>query len=435
METLADLQRRLESFPKGYLSYKKIHGKRVAYLQFRAKEGIHSTYVKPDDLPIVFALIEERKKLEEEIALRKKKEERKLSLLSEKAKELTGSLFSGDEVVAEFENNRLIWINEKKAPFWVVRTKELTDWLSHRCIDSTRPNSRFLKEITRLGKEADPMVSLSVHGATLTDDYWFRPKHSKLKYEDIAFCGDSYFHLALFGDSSYLAKKPLRSPELTNIGSFEKAWKKQEDGWWLYKKETPMELFSELFACLLGEKMGFSMAHYEKEGNLIKSKDFAETANYEPMMALLGDEEDYDVVYRFLSSLDPKIAFSYLKLIWFDSFIHNVDRHNENYGLLREKGSGKILSLAPNFDNNLALFAQGYPKGGSQEKDGLIHFFAAFLKKNEQARDSYRKWELPPLCEKDIRAICQYIGIPVDEDLLVSYLLERYRVLSSLKGV
>lgn len=196
-----------------------------------------------------------------------------------------------------------------------------------------------------------------------------------------------------------------------------------------------MELFSELFACLLGEKMGFSMAHYEKEGNLIKSKDFAETTNFEPMMALLGEEEDYDVVYRFLSSLDPKIAFSYLKLIWFDSFIHNVDRHNENYGLLREKGSGKILSLAPNFDNNLALFAQGYPKGGSQEKDGLIHFFAAFLKKNEQARDSYREWELPPLCEKDIRAICQYIGIPIDEDLLVSYLLERYRVLSSLKGV
>ena len=431
MATIPELERRLASFPKGYISYKSIHGKKVAYLQYRAKGKIVSTYIRPNDLPIVIALLAERKKLEEEILRRREKEDKPLAKLSASAISLTGTLLSGDEAVAEFENNVLRWIDEDRAPLWVVRTHELSDWLSHRAIDRHRANSRLLKKLVRLEAKDDVGVSLSAHGATLTDDYWFRPKRSKLHYQDIAFTGDAYFHLALTGDSSHLRKKPLLSPEFTSIGSYEKAWKKEEDGWWMYKKEAPMELFSELFAAKLGERMGFPMAIYEQEGPFIKTKNFAGKANFEPAMSLLGDDEDYDSAFRAFWAIDPEIAKAYLRLIWFDSLVNNVDRHNENYGLLRERGSGRVLSLAPNFDNNLALFARGYPQDPLRKNDGLISFFAAFLKKNPVAQEAYNEWNIPPLEEEVILDIAKKIDIPVDLDYLKTYLLSGYRQLLS----
>ena len=48
------------------------------------------------------------------------------------------------------------------------------------------------------------------------------------------------------------------------------------------------------------------------------------------------------------------------------TFCLNADRHTNNYGVLRDPDSGKVLRLAPNFDNNIALISNGYldkPRG------------------------------------------------------------------------
>ena len=194
-----------------------------------------------------------------------------------------------------------------------------------------------------------------------------------------------------------------------------------------------MELFSELFAAKLAQKMGFPVADYEQEGEFIKTKNFAINLNFEPAMALLGEDDDYDHAFQTFYRIDPSIAFSFLRLVWFDSLINNVDRHNENYGLLRDRENGKILSLAPNFDNNLALFARGYPKDPKRKNDGLIRFFAEFLGKNRIAQDYYDQWNIPSLEEETILSLVKQIDIPVDIEYLKTYLFSGYRKLLSLK--
>ena len=39
-----------------------------------------------------------------------------------------------------------------------------------------------------------------------------------------------------------------------------------------------------------------------------------------------------------------------------------MDRHTENFGLLRDNDGGEIIKPAPNFDNNIALISRGIPR-------------------------------------------------------------------------
>ena len=70
------------------------------------------------------------------------------------------------------------------------------------------------------------------------------------------------------------------------------------------------------------------------------------------------------VSYAAFRKLGTEFSDAYLEIIFLDAVCENVDRHTNNYGVLRDVVSGKILSLAPNYDNNLALVSRGYPEPG-----------------------------------------------------------------------
>ena len=97
-----------------------------------------------------------------------------------------------------------------------------------------------------------------------------------------------------------------------------------------------------------------SSAIYEYDAPYIRTKNFAEHYSFESLKAYLGDETSYGYVFHKLYELKPLFAKEYLRLIFCDVVVNNVDRHNENIGFLRDERSGRIVSLSPNFDNNLA---------------------------------------------------------------------------------
>lgn len=76
--------------------------------------------------------------------------------------------------------------------------------------------------------------------------------------------------------------------------------------------------------------------------------------------------------------ISKDVAKQYLLLLWMDTVCYNMDRHTENFGVLRDVNSGEILSLAPNYDNNIALISNGYPSDVLRKHDGLIRFFKEF---------------------------------------------------------
>ena len=149
------------------------------------------------------------------------------------------------------------------------------------------------------------------------------------------------------------------TPELTNIGSFEKCRKLREGKWWMYKKANHDEMFSEIFIYELGKALGMNMAVYERGEGYIKSPDFtdAATVNFEPVSAFMGDNEEYSDVVEALKKLCPEAIADYIRLIFMDTVCANPDRHTNHFGLLRDTNTGKLLGFAPNFDNNMALIS------------------------------------------------------------------------------
>ena len=203
----------------------------------------------------------------------------------------------------------------------------------------------------------------------------------------------------------------------------------------MYKSGNKEEYFSELFICKLCEKLGLPTAHYELDGRYIRSKDFTNGAavNFEPIRALVDDDEDYENCFRVLYG----IAKQYLLLLWTDSVCYNMDRHTENFGLLRDVKTGKILSLAPNYDNNIALIAKGYPSDVRRTHDGLIGFLKAFLQDCEEAQELYREIRLPEITEDIIDECLDEIPIEVDREYIRTFILcgqDRVRDLIEMDG-
>jgi hypothetical protein len=74
-----------------------------------------------------------------------------------------------------------------------------------------------------------------------------------------------------------------------------------------------------------------------------------------------------------------------------DTLVSNSDRHSENFGLLRSREDGHLISLAPNFDNNASLISRGYPQDITRRQDGLISFFRTLLSQDRKPKPSIGK--------------------------------------------
>lgn len=338
-------------------------------------------------------------------------------------------ILSGDTVVAVWKNGKLTVKNEALLPLYLKRVKNAELWLETRAIDSHRANSRLLKKALRLAEKDDVSTVIHVNGATITDNYWIRPIGSDLTYDDVKFTDDYFSNLALKGNYNSFNRaansRRSKTPELTNVGSFEKCWKLRDGRWWMYKKATHDEIFSELFVYELGSALGMNMAVYERGDKCIKSLDFTDGAslNFEPASSFMGDNEDYSDVVKALSELYPDAIPDYIRLIFMDTICANPDRHTNNFGLLRDIDRGTFIGLAPNYDNNMALISRGYP---SKPKSGdmLISLFNDLM--NEYPE--YRKY-IPELTEELVRKTITKIGMRVKTQAIVDVVIGRYELI------
>lgn len=280
----------------------------------------------------------------------------------------SGFLMSGDRAVASFRGRTVTPLIPELVPLCFRRGGDLEYWLSRRAIDRHRTNSRILKRLLRITDTSDLNTVLRVHGAALTDNYWVRfDGEEALTWADIAFTTDYFSDVALRGTidtfSGGFDRKQLSapSPELTNTGSYEKCWKLVDGTWTLFKMGDPLSSFSEVFICRLGRRFGFSMAEYASRNGCVISPDFtAGQVNYEPIDNLVYENQDYSDNFDALRELKPGLENEYLDILFMDALVLNVDRHTQNYGVLRDRATGDVISMAPNFDNNMALLSLGY---------------------------------------------------------------------------
>lgn len=168
-----------------------------------------------------------------------------------------------------------------------------------------------------------------------------------------------------------------------------------------------------------------SMAVYARGDRCIKSLDFTDSAsvNFEPASTFMGDNKDYPDVVAALEKLCPEAIPSYVRLIFMDALCANPDRHTNNFGLLRDTATGKLLGLAPNYDNNMALISRGYPTKVSSA-DLLIVLFNELLDEHSE----YREY-LPVLTEETVRSAIAKLNMKVKTQTIVDYVMGRYALI------
>ena len=338
-------------------------------------------------------------------------------------------ILSADTLVAIWKDGCLEVVNETLLPLYLKYIRNADMWLETRAIDSHRANSRLLKKALRLAEKDDISTVVHVNGATITDNYWIRPVGSGLTYTDISFSDDYFSNLALKGTYNSFNRaansKRSKTPELTNVGSFEKCWKLKDGRWWMHKKANHEEMFSELFIYELGAALGMDMAVYERGDGCVKSLDFTDSAsiNFEPASTFMGDNEDYFDVIDALKRICPAAIPDYIRMIFLDTVCANPDRHTNNFGLLRDTKSGEILGLAPNFDNNMALIARGY-HANPKANDMLIRLFCEVLDEYPE----YREY-LPKISEETVRDIIAKLHMRVKTQAVVDTVMGRYNLI------
>ena len=338
-------------------------------------------------------------------------------------------IFSGEILVAVWNDNVLTVVNADLIPMYLNYNQDADRWLASRAIDHRRPNSRLLKKALRLVEKDDISSVIHVNGAKITDNYWIRELGSELTYSDVKFSDDYFSNLALKGNYDSFNKaansKRSKTPELTNVGSFEKCWKLRDGKWWMYKKASHDEMFSELFVYELGCALGMNMAVYQRGEACIKSLDFTEAArvNFEPASTFMGDNEDYIDVVKALEKICPNAIPDYIRMIFMDTICANPDRHTNNFGLLRDTQTGELIGFAPNYDNNMALISRGYPsKPGS--KDMLISLFNELIKEYP----NYRAY-IPSVTEEMVRNVIEKLNMKVKSKVVIDLVMGRYSLI------
>ncbi len=337
-------------------------------------------------------------------------------------------IMSRDTAAAVWRNDRLEIIEEGLLPIYLKRTANVEKWLETRAIDSHRANSRLLKKALRLSEKDDVSTVLSVNAVTITDTYWIKPLDSDLCYESVRFDNDYFASLALTGSYDSFNRvansKHTKTPELTNIGSFEKCWRLTDGNWWMHKKANHEEMFSELFICALGKELGFNMAEYKRGKGVVKTKDFTDNArvNFESAFSFMGDDEDYIKTVEVLREICPGAVGDYVKMLFLDTICANPDRHTFNFGVIRDTESGEVLGLAPNFDNNMALISRGYPKNISRKGDLLVKLFNELMEYDE----GLKKY-IPEIGEGLIRETIKKVGMRVKGNLVTEFIMNGYK--------
>ena len=139
-------------------------------------------------------------------------------------------------------------------------------------------------------------------------------------------------------------------------------------------------------------------------------------------MANLAQDKDYGFNCDGLLKLNPELLKPYLDMLFMDALVFNVDRHTQNYGLLRSRETGEILSMAPNFDNNMALISRGYASDLSRIANPLVGQFRELL------QEKSIQYPVPKLTKETLETIVNETmpDAEIRRDYVIQFVWQNY---------
>lgn len=250
-----------------------------------------------------------------------------------------------------------------------LRSRLLSSWNEMRSIPMERQNVAQIELALGCSISEAKLKSMAV---SLTDCYWFADEKNQLLWEDINYHTNGFSSdLADLMWNKNMKVINYNMPDLTTDGALKKTWLSLDGVPTLIKfgdigiNSNGKNLLSanEVIASKVAQLMGINHVSYsplriEGRDEIVCACDcFIKDDKHEFVNALqlLKDNKNAGGVnlYNIFKSLGMKKEAD--NMIIFDHILHNTDRHEKNFGIIRDAGTLEIITFAPIFDSGSCL--------------------------------------------------------------------------------
>ena len=267
------------------------------------------------------------------------------------------------------ENHVPVGIPVKKGR---INRAALNEWWTGRAIPASRDgiqNALMELNLSSTQKLLDQCLGLS-----LSDQYWICPKGSGIKWSDVNFFENAFSDDVgniLFGQGSESGQISLMSPDNTSDGWLRKKWKIVDGKHCLLKGGSGtvrQEPYNEVLASRIMERLSIPHVPYTlmMQGDYPYSvcEDFitpqTELISAWYLMQTQAKPNHVSVYQHYLNCCEaqgvPGIRESLDRMLVVDFLIANEDRHQNNFGLVRNAETLAWLGAAPVFDSGSSLW-------------------------------------------------------------------------------
>lgn len=244
----------------------------------------------------------------------------------------------------------------------------LLSFLSFRILPITRENAKKIYNLFGFAQLQDEIskskIALVCRALSLQDNYWVKMDGDTATWNNVCLrnvsLSEAVAQVSLHGSSLTLTNKmdeAMRTPELTGQGAYAKAWVREQDGLYLYKRGANgiTESKIEVMVSNLLDNCNVNHLKYEAgESNgeyICKCKCMTD----DTISILSGMDFDTWCTVRGVDShkealkIDPEAIY---KMWIVDYLISNRDRHGLNWGFFYNCDTMQILGCHPLYDHN-----------------------------------------------------------------------------------
>lgn len=249
---------------------------------------------------------------------------------------------------------------------------ELNEWWQGRAIPASRAGLK--NALIELNVSTTKKLVAECLGLSLSDQYWICPENIPLRWSDINFFQNPFSEDVgniLFGQADTSKRINLMSPDNTSDGWLQKKWKIIHNKRCLIKGGSGairQEPYNEVIASKVMQRLGIEHVEYALliQGNEPFSvcADFitpqTELISAWHIMQTMKKPNHISVYQHYVDCCTalgiPDITQALDRMIVIDYLIANEDRHQNNFGVVRDAETLSYIGAAPIYDSGTSLW-------------------------------------------------------------------------------
>jgi hypothetical protein len=264
--------------------------------------------------------------------------------------------------------------NEEHLPLGVINYADKTsnsrlyDWWETRAIPKTRTSVTTLSYMHVRNRDEFLVNTL---GFSLSDHYWICPKGKPLQWENKNYYQNKFpddIGELLFTGYSNKDIKNIDTADGTLNGNLSKRWIIKGNDRYIVKSDSDGSSLNEYFTSKLCNALNIQAVQYGIEvytgapvsvckNMTTNDVEFIPACQVIETLPKSINDSEYEHYIKCVKYLGyANIENDIDNMILIDNLIRNEDRHTNNFGILRNSATLKIVCAAPLFDNGNSLW-------------------------------------------------------------------------------